>query len=202
MKTGRIIRHRKRLTIAGLSTPIGPPLSQSKTLMKILNKAELFHAADGTAYADVKIKGHRETWKVRSLGFREWLTESFYSETGGAPNSNAMQQAQRVAEAKAKFSGAARRVHVRVGGGNGQIFIDMADADWRAIKIDGNGWTVVKQPKVRFVRSKGMLPLPMPVRGGSINKLRDFINVKADYDFFWSSPGFSPRCATPGHIRC
>ena len=38
-------------------------------------------------------------------------------------------------------------------------------------------------PKVRFVRPKGMLPLPLPVRGGSIGKLRDFINVRADEDF-------------------
>ena len=33
------------------------------------------------------------------------------------------------------------------------------------------------------MRPKGMLPLPLPVRGGSIEKLRDFINVKADEDF-------------------
>jgi hypothetical protein len=94
-----------------------------------------------------------------------------------------MQQALRVAEAKAKFDGPERRVHVRVGGRNGEIYVDLADADWRAIKIDAKGWTVVKQPPVRFIRSDGMLPLPMPVRGGSIDKLRGFINVKADHDF-------------------
>jgi hypothetical protein len=152
--------------------------------MKILNDAELFHTADGAAYADIKIKGHRETWKVRSLGFREWLMRSFYNETGGAPNNNAMENTLRFAEAEAKYNGAERRVHVRVGGHKSNIiYIDLADADWRAIKISANGWTVVKQPKVRFVRSKGMLPLPKPTRGGTINTLRDFINVKADDDF-------------------
>src|SRR5262249_31381969 len=96
----------------------------------------LFQRPDGTAYADSKIRGPREPWKVRSLGFRDWLTGSFYRKTGGAPNNEAMQQAIRVAEATAKFDGPEHRVHVRVGGRNGNIYIDMADADWRAIRID------------------------------------------------------------------
>jgi len=183
MKTGRVARRRKRLTAPRLSAPVGRSLSQSKILLQILKGAALFHDPDRVAYADIKIKGHRETSEVRSLGFREWLTESFYRQTGGAPNNDSMQQALRVAEAKAKFDGPERRVHVRVGGRNGEIYVDLADADWRAIKIDAKGWTVVKQPPVRFIRSDGMLPLPMPVRGGSIDKLRGFINVKADHDF-------------------
>ena len=165
------------------STPTGRPSSQSTILLQIVKEAVLFHAPDGTAHADIKIKGHRETWKVRSPGFRQWLMRSFYRRTGGAPNHDAMQQALGIAEAKAKFNGAGHHVHVRVGGDNGKIYVDMADANWRAIKIDANGWTVVKRPKVRFIRSKGMLPLPKPMRGGTINKLRDFINVKADEDF-------------------
>jgi hypothetical protein len=184
MKIGRIGRRRKRSTAAGLSAPIGRSLPQSAILLQILKGAALFHDPDGIAYADIKIKGHRETWKVRSLGFRDWLIGSFHRKTDGAPNNDAMQQALRVAEAKAKFNGPERRVHVRIAGRNGNIiYIDLADADWRAIKIDANGWTVVKRPAARFVRSKGMLPLPMPARGGNIDKLRDFINVKADDNF-------------------
>jgi len=184
MKTGRIARRRTRLIGAGSpQATIGRSSPQSKILLQILEGAALFHDPDGVAFADIKIKGHRETWKVRSSGFREWLTESFYKKTGGAPNNASMQQALRVAEAKAKVDGPERRVHVRIGGCNGSIYIDLADDDWRAIKIDPNGWAVVKQPAVRFVRSKGMLPLPKPVRGGSIAKLRGFINVKADHDF-------------------
>ena len=111
MKRGQISRRRKRSTVAGFSAPIGP---QSKILLQIVKKAMLFHTPDGTAYADIKIRGHRETWKVRSLGFRDWLTGSFYRKTGGAPNNEAMQQAIRVAEATAKFNGPEHRVHVRV----------------------------------------------------------------------------------------
>jgi hypothetical protein len=32
--------------------------------------AELFHAPDGTGFADLNINGHRETWAIRTKGFR------------------------------------------------------------------------------------------------------------------------------------
>jgi hypothetical protein len=111
------------------------------------------------------------------------LFGAFYRKTGGAPNNDAFQQALRVAEAKAVHDGAERRVCVRVGGADNRLYIDLADADWRAIEVSANGWNVVERPPIRFIRSKGMLPLPEPVRGGEIKRLRNFINVKADEDF-------------------
>jgi hypothetical protein len=94
-----------------------------------------------------------------------------------------MDQALRNAEARAKYSGVERPVYIRVGGDNGSIYLDLADADWQAIRIDRAGWCVESRPTIRFVRPRGMLPLPLPVRGGSIGKLRDFINVRAEEDF-------------------
>jgi hypothetical protein len=160
-----------------------PRSRQSQTLLEILNGADLFHAPDQIAYADIQASGHRETWKVRSSGFRDWLIGLYYRRTGEAPSTTAIEQALRNAEAGARYNGIARPVCVRVGRDNGSIYIDLADPDWRAVKIDGAGWNVVGRPDVRFIRPKGMLPLPLPVRGGSISKLRDFVNVRADEDF-------------------
>ena len=156
---------------------------QSEILLEILREAALFHTPDGTAYADIEIKGHRETWMLHAPRFRRWLTCSYYRKIGGAPSNDALQEALRTAEATAQFDGAERPVRVRVGRDNGAIYLDLADADWRAVKIDAEGWAIDSLPKVRFVRPRGMLALPLPVRGGSIGKLRDFINVRADEDF-------------------
>ena len=86
-------------------------------------------------------------------------------------------------EAKAQFEGKRRKVFLRVGTYSGKSYVDLADAKWRAVEIDGDGWRVVDTPPVRFRRAKGMLPLPVPVEGGTVEELRHFLNLKSDDDF-------------------
>ena len=156
---------------------------QADLLIEIAQTAELFHTPDGKAFADLDINGHRETWSIRAKGFRHWLAHQFYKETGGAPSSEAYQSALNVIEAKALFDGPEREVHIRVGGLDGCIYLDLCDESWRAVKIDANGWELVDNPPVRFRRAAGMKPLPVPEKGGSIKTLRSFLNVQSDADF-------------------
>jgi hypothetical protein len=145
----------------------------------------LFHTPDKVAYADIEAHGWRETWPVRSRGFRHWLVRVYYETTGTAPNSEALQTALALAEARAFFDGPRREVYTRVGGTNGKIYIDLANEHWQAIEISSTGWQVLdsKQVPVRFRRAPGMLPLPEPRTGGSVDDLRLFLNVKSDDDF-------------------
>jgi hypothetical protein len=157
--------------------------TQTDILLDLAQTAELFHAPDGTGFADLDINGHRETWPIRSKGFRRWLARRFYEETGGAPSSEASQSALNVIEAKAHFDAAERVVHVRVGGLDERLYLDLGEATWRAVEIDAAGWRVIDNPPVRFRRAAGMKPLPVPVAGGSIEVLRSFLNVKTNTDF-------------------
>jgi hypothetical protein len=88
-----------------------------------------------------------------------------------------------VIEAKAHFDAPERIVYIRVGGLDGRIYLDLCDAAWRAVEIDSEGWRVIDTPPIRFRRSAGMLPLPIPVAGGSIEALRPFLNVRSNNDF-------------------
>ena len=47
-------------------------------LTNLAFSVELFHTADGTAFADLMIDGHRETWPVRSTRLRSWLRRKYY----------------------------------------------------------------------------------------------------------------------------
>jgi hypothetical protein len=157
--------------------------SQADILIDLALSAELFHAPDGTGFADLDINGHRETWPIRAKGFRRWLARRFFEATQGAPSSEALQSALNVIEAKAHFDAPERTVHIRVGGLDGKLYLDLGEATWRAVEIDATGWRVIDNPPVRFRRAAGMQPLPVPVAGGSIEVLRSFLNVHSDNDF-------------------
>lgn len=157
---------------------------QADRLVQLATEAAtLFHAPDGTAYADFPVNGHRETWPVRSKGFRRWLGRLYYAEAGGAANAEATQAALGLLEATAHYDGPEMPVFLRVGGHAGKIYLDLCDDDWRAAEIDASGWQVVADPPVRFRRAAGMRPLPVPVAGGSIAELRPRLNIKSDADF-------------------
>ncbi|HRD87317.1 MAG TPA: hypothetical protein PK752_03515 [Accumulibacter sp.] len=156
---------------------------QADILIDLAQTADLFHTPDKTGFADVDINGHRETWPIRAKGFRLWLSRRFFEETGGAPGPEASQAALSSIEAKAHFDAPERQVHIRVGGLDGRLYLDLGDEAWRAIEIDATGWRIVDNPPVRFRRASGMKAMPIPVGGGSIETLRSFLNVQTDADF-------------------
>lgn len=159
----------------------------AEILIEIAKDADLFHTPDQSAYADVTVNGHRETWAVKSGGFKRWLTLLYLAETNRAPNAEGLSAALNTLEAKALIA-PSREVYVRVGGlygddGRERLYLDLCDDTWRAVEIDSDGWRIVESPPVRFRRSAGMKPLPVPERGGSIESLREFLNVASDADF-------------------
>jgi hypothetical protein len=91
-----------------------------------------------------------------------------------------MQDALGVIEAKAQFDSAETQVFTRVAACGDCIYIDLCNDAWEAVEISGSGWGVVQDPPVRFRRSKAMQPLPHPVPGMPISRLRNLINVGDD----------------------
>ncbi|MFQ5716124.1 MAG: hypothetical protein ACE5GQ_03380 [Nitrospinales bacterium] len=138
---------------------------------------EFFHYAD--SYATVPVDGHKENWQVRSKGFRGWLLNQFYRATGKAPSAQAVADALGILEARGRFDGEELKTFIRVAQSEGSIYIDLCDKDWRAVEITSGGWRVIDNSPVKFIRSKGMLSLPVPIAGGSIDELKPFLNIEA-----------------------
>ena len=86
-------------------------------------------------------------------------------------------------EARAQFDGPERTVHIRTAEHAGHLYFDLADEHWRAVDIGPDGWRVIESPPVRFRRPPGLLPLPLPERGGSIEALNSFLNLPSRNDF-------------------
>jgi hypothetical protein len=162
---------------------------------------EVFHSPTGVAFGDVITDGHRETWPIRSKRFRTWVRRCYYHATGAAPGGAVIASALDLLEARAQFDAPERAVSMRLAEHAGRIYLDLADEHWRAVAIGADGWRVVGCPPVRFRRSPGMLPLPVPERGGSVDILKRFVNVSYLNDFIlvvaWLLAALQPRGPYP-----
>ena len=163
----------------------GPKQNQRDRLIRLATEAELWHDPDGEAYITLSAprKGHRENWPLRSKGARHWLRWRFYNAYGGAPGSQAFDEASRQLEAQALYEGAEHEVHLRIAQHEDRIYLDLCDPKWRAIEITDESWSVVSDPPVRFIRTSQMRALPEPQVGGDIEELRPFLNVATEDDF-------------------
>jgi hypothetical protein len=100
----------------------------------------------------------------------------------GVSPGSAFKDAVETLEALA-FEGPDLPVSVRLAEHEGAIYLDLANEEWQVVAITPEGWRIVQDPPVRFCRTKGMNPLPCPVRGGSIEELRPFVNVGSEEDW-------------------
>ena len=121
--------------------------------------------------------------RFAASAFKAWLRQQYYERTWDAPSPAALNAALNVLEAQAQFDGPQRKVSVRIAEQDGLIYLDLADEFWRCIEIGANGWRIAEDPPVRFRRSAGMQPLPLPLRGGSIDSLAPFLNLASETDF-------------------
>jgi hypothetical protein len=151
--------------------------TQAQLLIQLAADATLFHGPDDGRFAEISQDEHREVWPIRSKGFRNWLIHRFYLAQGKPPGAQALTDALGVLEAKAGYDGEAHPVFVRVGEQGGNIYLDLCNDSWEVVEITRKGWRVVSDPSVKFRRTKSMLALPYPERGGSLEELRPFLNL-------------------------
>jgi hypothetical protein len=162
--------------------------------------AEFYHTPGGELFARVPVAGHFENVGLRSRHARNWLQRLFWNETRKPPGGQAMQDALGVLQGLARFDGPCLPVWTRIAELGETVYIDLGSDRWDAIEIDSAGWRVNPVPPVRFRRADGLLPLPHPISGGSVEDLRPFVNVSGD-DWYllvgWTLQALNPRGPYP-----
>jgi hypothetical protein len=87
-------------------------------------------------------------------------------------------------------------VFVRVAEHESDVYVDLCNDQWEAVRITREGFQIVTDPPVRFTRRAGSAPLPYPETGGTIVELRHFLNLGSDGDFMlvaaWAAFSLSP----------
>ena len=195
----------------------GKPKKASKVdkLIALGKDASLTYTNDGTAYATVPVASangdaRRETCPVKGSAYRRWLSTRFYTvHDGQGARDGDLKDAISTLEAIALNDGKQHAVYQRIGAApDGTVYLDLADDAGRVVEICRDGtWRVIDDDDavaglpILFERSPGMLPLPVPTRGGSVDLLRAFVNFPDDDAFrlalSWAVMAFCPTGPYP-----
>lgn len=155
-----------------------------ETLRSLLDgKGETFHSPDKEPYIRVVVKDHKENYRLEKKGdFAEWCQHLFFLGTGMPLPDVIFKEMLAQLQAQAKFASPEFQTPLRVAEQDGKIYLDLCNTNWECIEVTSQGWDVVSEPPVRFRRSPGMMALPVPQRGGKVQELFSYINVKGTAD--------------------
>jgi hypothetical protein len=157
-------------------------------LVRLADECELFVDDREDAHAAIPLPGGgREIRRLKSTRFKSWLLARHYDESGQAAGRDAQDNAVRLLEAKALQSAERRQLAERfacemVGKVVQAIWIDLGDPAWRAVRVTAEGWTVQTKSPLLFRRHEHTAPLPEPQRGGKLDELFSFLNMKEQDD--------------------
>ncbi|MFM2148666.1 MAG: hypothetical protein RLZZ187_972 [Pseudomonadota bacterium] len=157
---------------------------------------------DGTedAFCTLPIGGRTMRFRVRSDGFKRIVrylygVQNMVAVRGGtgalrpsAASDNALREAVGALDAMALMG--ERRAHARPRtcfGRPGEIWLDLADESWRAVRVTRDGWTVVDGADVPLIRPSGLLALPTPEEGGTLDLLHQFFGRGGEDAFILST---------------
>ena len=158
-------------------------LTTANALIELaVGSCEFFHDERGDGYALVTDNKIRRTLRLRSKAFRGWLAGTFYKTTQRAANNEALSTALSVLEAKAINDNGQVELSNRFAMVDSAIYIDLADKQWRAVKVTAAGWEILDKPSVLFRRYSHQQVLPDPVSGGKLFDIHCHLGIKSNDD--------------------
>ncbi len=149
--------------------------------------AVFWRDATDKAFCTIQVDNRTMRFPVRSESFKRLIrylygVKNMVATRGGkgalhpaAASDAALREAVNALDAVAMM--AERRANTRPRscfGQPGEVWLDLGDESWRAVKVTRDGWMVVDGADVPLIRPTGVLALPTPEKGGSVDLLRRF----------------------------
>lgn len=111
-----------------------------------------------------------------AASIRADLAKRYYMDHGRAPSSTSLADAMAVLQGFASCE-EPTDLHIRYAAADGVLWIDLGDTTGRVIRVSADGWRIEDETPVLFRRSELTGTFMEPVPGGSLDELRDFLNV-------------------------
>lgn len=149
-------------------------------LVALAKADELFHDPLGNPYVTATVNGIKETYSVSDSRYKYALRLRYTAETGLVAGTDQLKTALEQIKAEAVHNRPEFTVAVRLAAVGDSLYIDLANKERQVVEVTRTGYRLVADAPVRFMRSFGQLPLPIPLAGGSVNDIRRLVNVEED----------------------
>jgi hypothetical protein len=155
--------------------------SRAKNLLDaILNRSDviLFHDEFDEGYISLIIDGHREVLSCKSKSLKKWLSKETYRMENNALGSDALKSVLAVLEGNACYGGPEHRLNNRMALLEGELWYDLTNKAWQAIRLNEDGWEIAHEVPTIFRRYSHHKPQVMPVKeGGDVRRILGYVNV-------------------------
>lgn len=131
-------------------------VKQSDVIIQLTAEFQFFENELEETFAAVPIDDHWEVLSLKSKKFQKLLTKLYYEKQNSAPGSDGLNEALKVLEMKASFSDQQYKLQKRLAELKGEIFYDLCDTKWRAIKVSKQGCSLETSPPILFTRNPNM----------------------------------------------
>ncbi|KTC87024.1 hypothetical protein [Legionella brunensis] len=151
--------------------------SQASSIVNfVVEQVELFHDQNSMVYAQDKLT--KETRRLDSRQFKDWLISTYYEKTESAPRDQSVREALSTLAGIARFKGVCQDVHIRVAKHDNAYYIDLGIPESsNVVCVRPGQWQIVSESPVKFLRPDSMRPLSVPVSGGDLAPLWGLINI-------------------------
>jgi hypothetical protein len=155
--------------------------SAATALVELAQEFYTFGVSDSGEPFALPIGGAQVVAMLRGgkTSLRALLAREYFTRTGKAAAQAALADALLVVEGIAQDAEESK-LYMRAGRLEDSLWLDLGDHTGRAVQITRHGWMVRDAAPVLFKRTALTGPLPEPVRGGSLDKLWQWLNVSDD----------------------
>ena len=154
------------------------PVSADSIVNLILKEdPTLFHDEQREGYIRIKVNDHHEVLKISSRTFGHIVNKKIWDEWRKIPSAETIKQSLTVLEAKAIHEGSTQNLLLRVTEKDGKFWYDLGDKEWRAVKIDCDGWSTVSETPILFRRYSHQQPQVDASTEGNVFEFLNYLNI-------------------------
>jgi len=159
-------------------------IQHTNTIQQFLNfikeeySAIFFHDTFNEPFICLNISEHQEIKNIKSENFKIWLKKLYYTKQKKFCNDITLKNITDFMSAESLYEGREYELHNRVAWQDGNVWYDLTDSEWRAVKITTDGWSITNKLPIIFKREKHQKPQIEPnENNGDVKRIFKYINI-------------------------